>query len=181
MELMLHEAAANGDDKKIEELQIYLKRGKMLINQADVEWGNRTPLHCAAERGVRGINFVWATQPETPQSWCPKLWILPAWCKFVSSMLASSSLMKSVKINVDISRPASNCWNNSYQACGKNVLTINLHQLKPVNNLKQTCYYRAMTTNAYASWYRPDNSKKSAADSLQPRCNHRQSRRHRRS
>ena len=52
MELMLHEAAANADDRKIEELQVYLKIGKILINQADVEWGNRTPLHCAAERGV---------------------------------------------------------------------------------------------------------------------------------
>ncbi|XP_028406302.1 ankyrin repeat domain-containing protein 66-like [Dendronephthya gigantea] len=51
MELMLHEAAANGDDKRIEELQVYLKRGKISVNQADVEWGNRTPLHCAAERG----------------------------------------------------------------------------------------------------------------------------------
>ena len=52
MELLLHEAAANGDDRRIEELQIYLKKGKMSINQPDVEWGNRTPLHCAAERGV---------------------------------------------------------------------------------------------------------------------------------
>jgi hypothetical protein len=50
-ELMLHEAAANGDERRIEELQIYLKRGKILINQPDVEWGNRTALHCAAERG----------------------------------------------------------------------------------------------------------------------------------
>ena len=50
-ELMLHEAAANGDDRRIEELQVYVKRGKLLINQPDVEWGNRTPLHCAAERG----------------------------------------------------------------------------------------------------------------------------------
>ena len=51
MELVLHEAAANGDDKRIEELQVYLRRGKISVNQADVEWGNRTPLHCAAERG----------------------------------------------------------------------------------------------------------------------------------
>jgi hypothetical protein len=51
MELMLHEAAANGDDRRIEELQIYIKRGKILINQPDLEWGNRTPLHCAAEGG----------------------------------------------------------------------------------------------------------------------------------
>ena len=50
-ELMLHEAAANGDDRRIEELQVYVKRGKILINQPDVEWGNRTPLHCAAESG----------------------------------------------------------------------------------------------------------------------------------
>jgi hypothetical protein len=51
MELMLHEAAANGDDRRIEELQIYIKRGKILINQPDLEWGTRTPLHCAAEGG----------------------------------------------------------------------------------------------------------------------------------
>lgn len=51
MELLLHEAASNGDDRRIEELQIYLRKGRILINQPDVEWGNRTPLHCAAERG----------------------------------------------------------------------------------------------------------------------------------
>lgn len=64
MELMLHEAAANADDRKIEELQVYLKRGKILINQADVEWGNRTPLHCAAERGVFNSQVCWTTQSE---------------------------------------------------------------------------------------------------------------------
>ena len=92
MELMLHEAAANGDDKKIEELQIYLKRGKMLINQADVEWGNRTPLHCAAERGVRGINFVWATQPETPE-------LMPKVVDFTSLMQVCIKYVGFVKFN----------------------------------------------------------------------------------
>ena len=61
MELVLHEAAANGDDRRIEELQIYLKRGKILINQPDVEWGNRTPLHCAAERGKLWSNIFVST------------------------------------------------------------------------------------------------------------------------
>ena len=61
MELLLHEAAASGDDRRIEELQIYLKRGKILINQPDVEWGNRTPLHCAAERGECFIVFHLST------------------------------------------------------------------------------------------------------------------------
>lgn len=52
MELLLHEAASKGDDKKIEELEVYLRKGRILINQPDVEWGNRTPLHWAAERGT---------------------------------------------------------------------------------------------------------------------------------
>ena len=57
MELVLHEAACNGDDRRIEELQIYLKKGKILINQPDAEWGERTPLHCAAERGQYTILY----------------------------------------------------------------------------------------------------------------------------
>ncbi|XP_046858661.1 ankyrin repeat domain-containing protein 66-like [Xenia sp. Carnegie-2017] len=51
LELLLHEAAANGDDRRIEELQSFIKRGTILINVTDEGWGNRTPLHCAAERG----------------------------------------------------------------------------------------------------------------------------------
>ena len=51
MELLLHEAAANCDDRRIEELQSFIKRGTILINVTDEGWGNRTPLHCAAERG----------------------------------------------------------------------------------------------------------------------------------
>ena len=56
MEFLLHEAACNGDDRKLEELQVYIRRGKLQINQADVEWGSRTPLHCAAERGKHYVS-----------------------------------------------------------------------------------------------------------------------------
>lgn len=51
-DLMLHEAAAQGDDCKLAFNITYVKRGKMDINYRDDDFGDRTALHCAAEEGA---------------------------------------------------------------------------------------------------------------------------------
>ena len=51
-ELLLHDAASTGDDRKLDELRIFVKHGKFDINFKDEEWGGRTALHCASERGT---------------------------------------------------------------------------------------------------------------------------------
>ena len=43
----LHENAANGDEDAVQEL---LYRGSN-VNEKDLEWGGRTPLHWAATNG----------------------------------------------------------------------------------------------------------------------------------
>ena len=50
-ELLLHDAASLGDDRKLDELKLFIKRGKFDINFKDEDWGGRTALHCASERG----------------------------------------------------------------------------------------------------------------------------------
>lgn len=56
-ELSLHDAAASGDEKKLEELKIFIKRGKFEIDFKDEDWGERTALHCASERGLVFLPF----------------------------------------------------------------------------------------------------------------------------
>ncbi len=50
-ELSLHDAAASGDERRVEEFKLFVKRGKFDINFKDEDWGERTALHCASERG----------------------------------------------------------------------------------------------------------------------------------
>ena len=50
-ELLLHDAASQGDDRQLDELKLFVKRGKFDINFKDEDWGERTALHCASERG----------------------------------------------------------------------------------------------------------------------------------
>ena len=56
-DLMLHEAACAGDEFKLASNLNYVKRGKMDINFKDDEYGERTPLHCAAGMGIP-LNYV---------------------------------------------------------------------------------------------------------------------------
>ena len=52
-DLTLHELAAQGDAKQIE---AHIKHGKTAsINQNDEDFGRRTPLHLAAQKGTYGI------------------------------------------------------------------------------------------------------------------------------
>ena len=50
-ELLLHDAASQGDERKLDDLKVFVKRGKFDINFKDEDWGSRTALHCASERG----------------------------------------------------------------------------------------------------------------------------------
>ena len=47
----LHEAASLGDLERLEEA---LRKG-LNPNESDLEWGNRTPLHIAASKGLSNV------------------------------------------------------------------------------------------------------------------------------
>lgn len=54
VDLTLHELAAAGDVKQIE---AHVKRGKIAsINEKDEDYGNRMPLHIAAQTGMIDAN-----------------------------------------------------------------------------------------------------------------------------
>ncbi|XP_065061926.1 ankyrin repeat domain-containing protein 66-like isoform X1 [Rhopilema esculentum] len=58
-ELLLHDAASQGDERKLDDLKVFVKRGKFDINFKDEDWGSRTALHCASERGhLRCCKFL---------------------------------------------------------------------------------------------------------------------------
>lgn len=46
--LEIHEAASLGDHDALEE---YIKSGRFDINQGDLNWGDKTPLHWASQKG----------------------------------------------------------------------------------------------------------------------------------
>ena len=50
-ELLLHDAASLGDERKLDDLKVFIKRGKFDIDFRDEDWGGRTTLHCASEQG----------------------------------------------------------------------------------------------------------------------------------
>lgn len=60
-DLLLHDAASIGDDRKLDDLKLFVKRGKFDINFKDEDWGGRTALHCASERG-NGLPFSFLLQ-----------------------------------------------------------------------------------------------------------------------
>lgn len=55
-ELLLHDAASLGDERKLDDLNIFIKRGKFDIDFKDEDWGGRTALHCASEQGNYSAN-----------------------------------------------------------------------------------------------------------------------------
>eukprot|EP00794_Sanderia_malayensis_P004736 gene4736-5359_t len=63
-ELSLHDAAAIGDERKIEDFKLFVKRGKFDINFQDEDWGERTALHCASERGIETFDDVFLLVKE---------------------------------------------------------------------------------------------------------------------
>eukprot|EP00795_Rhopilema_esculentum_P007771 gene7771-13616_t len=55
-ELLLHDAASQGDERKLDDLKVFVKRGKFDINFKDEDWGSRTALHCASEREFKAMS-----------------------------------------------------------------------------------------------------------------------------
>ena len=55
-DLLLHETCVLGDITKLEELESFIRGGKIDVNSRDEEWGDRAAMHWAAHRGKRSLN-----------------------------------------------------------------------------------------------------------------------------
>lgn len=55
-DLLLHETCVLGDITKLEELESFIRGGKIDVNSRDEEWGDRAAMHWAALRGKRSLN-----------------------------------------------------------------------------------------------------------------------------
>ena len=64
-DLLLHDAASIGEERRLEELKGFLRLGKLNINSKDEDWGNRTALHCAAEGGMLNMETVYTLPSQT--------------------------------------------------------------------------------------------------------------------
>ena len=79
-DLLLHEACATGDALKLEELGNSIRRGKIEVNAADEDWGDRTALHWAA---CKGNDMLWASIVNQSAKFC-------AWPQFSTLLLLSN-------------------------------------------------------------------------------------------
>lgn len=55
-DFLIHETCVLGDITKLEELESFIRGGKIDVNSRDEEWGDRAAMHWAAHRGKRSLN-----------------------------------------------------------------------------------------------------------------------------